>query len=299
MPRHRPGHRRLPRLAAATLATLAAGACVPASRPGAIAPTPAEDAAASPVVHARQGLEIRWWVVADRHADVARTLAPYAGPPAGADPDTLLAWQRSGLRLVAVPLDELTGVRDALPRIGATNQQWVGQSASWLDALGGPVFDRPVTVVVDQDTITLPPGQLRLLIRDWLVPEMTADRADARLHVEILPELRERVASARTLADDLLAPEPPSRTIDPLRMTLRLDAGNALLIVSERPDIAWNEVADAAEADPEDVGPPVPSYPTLGATMLTSSPNGLGATVNKAIVVLIPRVPDRFELTQR
>lgn len=280
-------------------ALLALGACArhQAARTD---PLPAEDAAASPVVYADEGLELRWWVIADRHAELARALAPFASIPVPVDPAILERWERSGLRIVAVPLERLTALRDQLPRIGATNSQWIGQSPSWLDALGGPAITRPTTVVLDSSTIQLQPGQLRLLVRAWLLPRMTEAGARAALHVELLPQ--HRALAARALDDNLFKTGNRYRTrsIDALHLVMNVGPDYALLVVPERPDVSWGDTPAAGEAvDPNNVGPSEPIYPTLGGAMLTSSPTDLGATVNKAVVVLIPRVPERFELTAR
>ena len=264
-----------------------------------IAPTIADDASVSPNIYAKEGLEVRWWVVADRQSDLARTLAPYVDRPTPADDETLARWERSGMRLVAVPLNELTSVRDALPKIGATNSQWLGEKTSWLDALGGPTLDRPWTVVLDDAVTELPAGQVRLLLRAWLVPSFTEDNTDAALHVEIMPQHRTKVEQGEL--DDQLLPMPDryrTREIEALRLAMDVGAGDALLVVPERPGVSW---ADTPEIDPDAEIPvgPAPTYPTLGGVMLTSSPSGIGRSVNKAIIVLIPRVPDRFELTAR
>jgi len=290
------------------LALLSAIAPMAACAPGTSQPAramPAEDAAASPVVYADQGLEIRWWVVSDRHAELGRVLEPYASIETPAPDHELARWERSGIRLVAVPLAELTAVRDDLPKIGATNSQWIGESASWLDALGGPRLARPWTVVLDDSTVELPAGQLRLMVRAWLVPRMTDRGAEAALHVELMPQHRTRLESAESLDEQFLPAPDRYRTRMFESLGLALDAGpdHALLVVPEQPGVEWgdrrgDETTPETDGAPATIGP-VPTYPTFGSAMLTSSPSGLGETVNKAIIVLIPRVPDRFELTAR
>lgn len=264
-----------------------------------VEPTLSEDASASPVVNADQGLEVRWWVISDRRGDLARVLAPYADRPTPADNETLARWERSGLRLVAVPLSDLTAVRDALPKVGATNSQWLGEKASWIDALGGPTLERPWTVVLDDSPTKLPAGQIRLLLRAWIVPEFNDERTNAALHIELMPQHRVKVDEAQF--DDQLLPVADrfqTRDIDSLRLIMDVGPRDALLVVPERPGLRWS---DAPEISPDADSPvgPTPTYPTLGAAMLTSSPAGLGRSVNKAIIVLIPRIPDRFELTAR
>jgi hypothetical protein len=286
-------------IALCAAAILALNACA-GHRTTTSGPLPDEDASASAVVQDK-GLELRWWVVSDRYADVARTLAPYEANPIPADPQAVARWDRSGLRIVAVPLDKLTEVRDALPRVGKTNRQWLGESPLWVDAVNGPDLDRPWTVVLDRATTELSPGQLSLLVRDWLVPRMTEDGALASLRVELLPRHNSRTPINRRI-DEALQPGAPrfeSTTFDELRLTLDVSSTMALLIVPESPSVRWSLVPepDAAVDDAEvSFGPSTPAYPTIGSVMLTNSPANLGATVNKAIIVLIPRLPERFEL---
>lgn len=264
-----------------------------------IAPTIADDATASPNVYAKQGLEVRWWVVSDRQSDLARTLAPYVDRPTPADDETIARWERSGMRLVAVPMEDLTSVREALPKVGATNSQWLGEKTTWLDALGGPTLERPWTVVLDDAPTRLPAGQIRLLLRAWLVPELNDERTDAALHIELMPQHRARIESDQL--DEQLMPLPDryrTREIDTLRLSMNVGPDDALLVVPERPGVSWADLPDIDRNEDIPVGP-TPTYPTLGAAMLTSSPAGIGKSVNKAIIVLIPRVPDRFELTAR
>ena len=251
-------------------------------------------------MYADQGLEVRWWVVSDRFGELARVLAPYADRSAPVDPEARAAWERSGLRLVAVPMESLTSVRDALPKVGATNSQWLGESALWLDAIAGPVLDRPWTLVVDDSTMTLPAGQLRLLVRAWMMPDMTDTETRAALHLEIMPQHRSRIEDAEL--DEQLLPLPArfrTRDIESLLLTMDVGPDDALLVVPEQPGVRWNdEPAPETQVDSIPIGP-TPTYPTLGGAMLTGSPSGLGRSVNKAIIVLIPRVPPRFELTSR
>jgi hypothetical protein len=266
-------------------------------------PLPEDDASASAVVQ-DTGLELRWWVVGDRYGAIARTLAPYESNPIPADAEAVARWDRSGLRIVAVPLDKLTEVRDALPRVGMTNLQWLGESPVWVEGVGGPSLDRSWTVVLDRETTELAPGQLSLLVRDWLVPRMTDEGAMASLRVEILPQHKSLSPIARRLDEALQPGAPRFRTtsFEELRLTLDVTSSMALLIVPESPDVRWSDVpADAPSGDERNpvFGPSTPAYPTIGSAMLMSSPAQLGVSVNKAIVVLIPRIPERFELIRR
>ena len=82
--------------------------------------------------------------------------------------------------------------------------------------------------------------------------------------------------------------------------------GSALVIVPEDPEVDWRADAEGrpeSGLDPDAaralVGPRMPKAPTLGELMLTSLalPESVGDA--RVVVVLVPRVPERFNLLPR
>jgi hypothetical protein len=74
---------------------------------------------------------------------------------------------------------------------------------------------------------------------------------------------------------------------------MAMGAPEALLIVAERPETVWG-AARLPEQPDSGVGPPAPALPTLGEAMLWAEPDGVRRA--RAIVVLIPRLPEQFQL---
>lgn len=264
---------------------------------------PETDPTIAPVVRgAEAGLEARLWAVDGRRGVLAAVLGDF-GPPPGADPDEVELWRRNGLRVLEIPLDRLESVRDELPTIGPRSREWLGMLPEWVEVARGPSIASDRAIRFDTGYARLGPGRLRLLARCWAVPGGSL----GRMRVELLPELRmprrghdERLGM---LLDSGLAPDGRGLAFDRLLLGWTSDGSGAVLIVPESPDIDWADPlpgrpeTEASTAQP--YGPTPVRTPTLGELMLTNlaSPDTPGDA--RMVVVLLPRVPERFGLLPR
>lgn len=290
--------------------------------------SPVQDIAANappvdPIINAAafgepEGLEIRWWIVRDDTDALTRGLRPYLNQSLPIDDETSERLRACGFRLVAVPMDDLLGLRSRLPLVGRIDRRWVGQTAAWVEGVSGPRFAHGRTVRLGHERLSIPPGALRLLTRAWKEPGV--------------PEGRLRIDFALQHVD--------AATLDPQRSVLEFTAARSIvdegliftstlaelsasasffyLLVPESPERDWriddDEESDDSEADepaasddepvaeplpwsPEATveealvqGPPAAGIPTLGELMLMQAPDPMTGRSLRAVIVIVPRV---------
>lgn len=248
------------------------------------------------------GLEIRWWVVDDRNGTLGSILSNYEERSVGASDDSQARWAANGIRIVNIPLKDLGRLRSVLPLIGAVHRRWMGQVPSWTEVIRGPDQPGPLRVALDNGLIELPAGSMRLLVRGWTAP-MPIDDAGLGpvLHLELVPQHKEsgrrmdRLALGTNLSRRL-AVEDEGQLFSRLLMELNIRGNEAYLIVWEEPGVEWSKVSNRAGWQ-EEFGPPAPVVATMGEMVLTGLREKDGPEFVKAVVVLVPRVPDRFELS--
>lgn len=264
----------------------------------------------APVVE--PGLEVVNWVTSADDLKVAATLASCDEIIPGLSSTSRELWQNNGLRLFSIPVDRLKDVEAALAGSGSVHRQWLGQALVWTSLVSGPSFAGDVTLATDQDALRLPPGAMRLLTRCWIEPSApplsgsppSPDEATpARLRIELTPQFRERRhAEGDLLASASISPLNDGLVFSRLSITLAAPPGVALILVGENPAADWKrgpgESADQPAA--ASVGPRVL---TVGEAMLVGDASALPAIEGptpparfRSIVLLLPRVPERFSL---
>ncbi|MBL9032798.1 MAG: hypothetical protein JNM80_13975 [Phycisphaerae bacterium] len=268
---------------------------------------PAPPAAASPAVtSANRGLEVWSWIVSDtRRARWARTpqpgdgtpatppvtirdnrddiesiLAPYESAPTPLDDATRARLRDAGLRVLSVPLGDLDRLEARARLAGPVRHQYLGEVARSTSVYRGPSWDSPRALAVASSLVALAPGRLDLALRAWATP---AD-AGPVLWVELAPRFVDSPGSERTLADAGAA--------------FALDRDHALVLVPDRPSARWNHSAAAPEPDALGGTGPQPDHATVWETMLATPPAADAARV-RVVLVLVPRLPARFELLAR
>lgn len=293
------------------------------------------------------GLGVRVWIVRDQSHAIARALHDAQQAPLP------LAMRRtlrdSGLRVLAVPIDRLDDLRARLPIGGPTQRQWLARVPRWHTAVDGPRSMRPARVMLDSGPLALEPGWARLSVRAWVEPVLDQSRAGApifagRMRIELVPE-HVMVATARTLGGGTVGED--RFVFDRLTARWLATPGMAYLVVAERPEADWGELAllpdepttvarivrdtaseqrdpagpepmppDEPEASPLDervrdgpsmpgavsfpvLGPRSPLTPTLGEAILGSPAYAGSRAPIRAVLVLVPVAPERFELLPR
>lgn len=268
----------------------------------------------SPVVRgAEEGLEARLWAIEGRPGLLAAVLGEF-GPPASADPGQVSRWQQNGLRVVEVPLDRLDWVRAQLPTMGPINREWLGMLPEWVEVVKGPTLAGERHIRLDSGVVGLGPGRLRMMARCWAMPSAGLRDEQAGvgsvLQIELMPELRiPRQAHDESLGmlfeDSVSSGEPGARGIafDRLVLACRSSGAHAIVIVAESADADWSEPApgrpESDLAGQTVFGPPAVVAPTLGDVLLTNltAPDVSGDA--RMVIVLVPRVPERFGVLPR
>ncbi|HRQ73562.1 MAG TPA: hypothetical protein PLU35_11080 [Phycisphaerales bacterium] len=302
MPPGRSTSRSVTAILAAVLAALGACAGPRPDEPAQVAPAPV-------VRGAESGIEVAWWVVDDREGALAAAIRAHLDRPVPAPSDQVRLWRANGLHVFALPPTAVEEVRSALPVLGPVQRQWLGLLSEWAEVVKGPELAAERAAGLDSGVLRLEPGRLRMLARCWTVPDLSRtveSTPAALLRLELMPQLAER--RRRDAIAPLEGPRPTGATDAGLtfaRLTLSItaDGGDAIVIVGAPPAHDWT-LASAPERPetPQDAavispfGPPPPGAPTIGELMLTGAPLTSAAETTRVVLVVLPRVAERFEL---
>ena len=266
-------------------ASLALAGCAPS--PG-VKPLPSPEELMDPaqpaIMGATNGLEMRVWVTQDQDDVLADAIKRYEALPTPMLDSVRQAWRASGFRVIALPTDELPALPD------------------WSEAVRGRAINAGTAIEPADGVMKSPAGRLRMLMRCWTAPgEVVTDPA---MHLELAVQLERRAAVGSPFELPAMQSELEAGVVFPrLRATMRVPSDTALVIV---PMAEHTTASVAAEAEPEPglapepiaEGPPVPLTPTLGEAMLTSAvPGAIEPVRRRAVVVLLPRLPERFRLS--
>lgn len=211
----------------------------------------------------RDGLELIAVPALDEQAVVARALAALEDEALEVDAAQRAVWSRAGMRVVAVPIEDVPRLRTFLTRhgqLGGVDQRAVAPGPVWTDARREGLGDgagRERTIALHDARVTLRPGTLRLLVRVWPEPAVEGQNLRPVLVVELLPQLRDPRGS-RTVMDLLDATQRrEADAADPrvveeqglsftrLRLRLRLPPGRAAAITYEEPGVRWPDAVKA------------------------------------------------------
>lgn len=255
------------------------------------------------------GLEMLWWIVSGDGAAVGAALHRHVDRPIPVPETMRERWRLNGLRLVSVPLADLDAIARELPLAGPVDRQWLGQRPAWTDAVRGPHLPHGILISLDSGDVMLEPGRLRLLARCWAIPmppptstsSAGSQRVGAGLRLELAPQHvlgRRPEAQLEVDTGQRLRARIEDEGMIFRRLVLEMIAveGEALVIVPEAPSVDWSTVpsGDVSRMAPA-AGPPLSPTPTLGEAMLSLSAVEASRGA-KAIIVLVPRTPERFEL---
>lgn len=316
-------HPALRLLALAGVATLAGCAAEPvATQPVAslsVGQAPLD--LVSPAVRGSEnGLEVLWLVAHDEDNAVAQALAPYLAQPVPLAEDARARWADNGLRIVRLPVDDLATLEKTLRLIGIINRQWMGWALEWREAFRGRTIEPDAPLAIGGVRRAMPGGALRFVARCWTAPT----EAGPVIRVELTPQLFER-RETRSRAEELAAiaaGQAPvgfdalseGRVFESLAIDAPLTPGYAYVIVGEAPGVDWGAPPKATEAPRIDdsgfmvepraagpsaafvAGPPALTPPTIGEAMLNVRALGPEDRPARALVILLPRTPARFDL---
>lgn len=240
-----------------------------------------------------EGLDAAWWIVDDSNHDrttfesLPQALLPYVKRPTGLSDEQQLAWRANGLRVIAVPVEDLDALHDRLRTFGKAREQFLGIIPEWTSLGSGHSFLAPWTLNLDNGPLDLPAGQVRLLCRAWLVPDeppldpspknvVDASGMAAALHMELLPQHQEASSTRWSLAQTYGLDKRPTNesaglTFPRLALTLNTKGVDALLIVPELPEVEW---APLPPGTPRVLPDPVSSIATVQRPAEKAEPIG-------------------------
>jgi hypothetical protein len=243
------------------------------------------------------GVEFRALVVRDSADRVAQVLAPLGERETGLSAAARGAWSASGLRVAAVPREQVGELIVALAAtdegastdaplvLAGQNRVWLPVSPRWMEVLREAGSAEGRSVLLGDQRVAMPPGAARVLARCWLEPvPAEGEGARALLRLELLPQWLDQSPASRPGRDGLsLEPRTISSPADDglllhrLAAEVALDGRTALVLVFERPGTDWAALAGPrriegapgaairglpapeAEAMPEEPGAAAPS----------------------------------------
>lgn len=290
----------------AAVPALLAAACLAVAAPLA-ACTSGHTRATDPAGSGAIGLEVRRLAVPDDPWRIARALAPHLTDTARRlDGQSLARWELSGLRAVVVPRAALAALLAELNPAPRPIVTAFPQLPQWTPVHQGD--NQPAAGIrLERELRRLRAGHARLLARAWLVPGPIATDAPgppgSSMRVELLPQ---HVAERRTAsASGYFDPPSPSpdtdrgQTFHRLQLALDLPIDHALVVLSERPERAW----DRSSAEPPTAATGLPAIPTFGDVLLTPPPDAAfegdpsaARDRPRTVLILVPRGPATFGL---
>ncbi|TVQ62857.1 MAG: hypothetical protein EA378_03325 [Phycisphaerales bacterium] len=244
------------RVRARLLSLAAVGACVGAlwgCGASGVSPLGEGTTTVAPFTELRHGgLEVRWWVVDDGWGALGPALASASSRPVPWADGVREAWSRSGLRVVAVPVEALDALQASLPMAGPARSIWHGALPEWTEIAGGPRLSSGVTVRLSDGLFRVPQGRFRLLARSWASPASSPE-GSAGLRVELTPQLAApSMASdetshlalwSRRLEDEPRGPGwSEGIAFGGLRSSFRSERAMAYLLVPESPEVDWSSL---------------------------------------------------------
>lgn len=257
------------------------------------------------------GLETQTWVVNDTTGEVGRALAGYAAGETPAKAEMVRLWRAGGLRIVAVPEVDVEKIRNSLTIVGPLQRRWNGELARWTPLWAGPAWEgaRELSIAVgaamrERESLTMSAGRMRMLARAYAMPMLVGERLESRLRIELVPQHEEPDGSVRALQRQLRGGvDAEQRGMVFGRMALEFVArpGECYMITADAPELEW--VSDG-ERSSDSPGPEmsregkVDGAPTLGEAMLTDVTRD-GTLKARVVLVLVPKVPGTFTLTDR
>lgn len=284
-----------------------AAGCAPAPkdalRPPAQAHTgapAAADIAGRVVLGGSPGLELHTWTITETGDALGAALHPHAQAGPALDAETAERWRRSGLRAVALPIEEVPKVFESVGVRGALDRRWLGEAVDWTTARNGRPLRGRGGVRVDDGLAHLGPGRLRLLVRDWAMPTLDGSR------------LRIELAVQHVASEPVEAFAPPVRreaiyegvVLAGLSVTLVLDGSAAIVLVSETPETEWGGDAsgasarapEGADARAQAYGPRATPAPTVGEALLSDIESARAGVRERTVLVLVARPPQTLRL---
>ncbi|MBS0189653.1 MAG: hypothetical protein U0573_09485 [Phycisphaerales bacterium] len=261
------------------------------------------------------GLELRLWPIDNPPASLARALTGFDQSASPIDRKSFERLSASGLRALVVPASDLDEIASRLHFDGKIEKQSARERSDWSVFVAGKAWSGYVTLRTADGNLALRAGQLRLVGRAWIAPgAMGEDKIPAVLRIELAGRHVESRDSYGKL-EEILNPavqrpgDLQGLALPSLGLSIELQAGQALLLIPEDPDLDWDKAArlpnyiekepekNEQEAQSQLVGPAIPKTATLGQALLSDALTEFEPR-HRAILVLVPRLPAEFRLVK-
>lgn len=206
------------------------------------------------------GLAIRKWIVEDNEGRIASVLMRHAEGAGEVLHDTAdKRLQRNGFRLLRVSADDLPDILQELGGASLDVTAWHGQVYDWRAVATHGIGGAGQPLAIDGRIKVYPAGEMRLVMRSWIVPMETGPF----VQFELVPQYHQPQRRDLNLLAGREQPPPiesfPSMAVDQL-----LEAGSAYVLTCAPPQSDWTTYdidPNVLDAPPADVAQPVESAP--------------------------------------
>lgn len=246
------------------------------------------------------GLEVSWYTADDTDHAVARALAPYVQSATPLNSVQERAWEANGLRIVRVDEKDIARILMRAHPVGELKRNWHGWITEWTEVYRGRRAGGDAALLLDGRPERLEAGFLRLISRAWSAPSPSGPVLRFELAVQLYqPRAVDPIDVFR--APTVLGAEQQGTIFRQLSFDAPLPRGSAYVITAERPGVVWSVDAPEREGTESSgsagaIGPRAAPLQTIGERMLTAPDEAGAGTNTRAIIFILPRVPERFRL---
>lgn len=202
------------------------------------------------------GLAIRKWMVEDNESRISSVLMRHAigtGDVLHDSADKRL--QRNGFRLLRVNADELETILQELGGATLDVTAWHGQVFDWRAVAAHGIGRAGQPLAIDGFVRTYPAGEMRLVMRSWIVP---MERGPF-VQFELVPQFHQPQRRDMNVLFGRETP-PPIESYSSMAVDELLDAQSAYILTCAPPKSQW--AANISSAEGESVGGDVAAQPS-------------------------------------
>ncbi len=259
-------------------------------------------------------LEVLSWAARDTDGELGRSLGVLERRADGGMALVQESLRRQGLRLVRIGAADVGPLFEVASPVGAVRRRIVLPGVRFEEVVEGAMLDDERAVGTPLGARRVGPGEARLAVRSWSVPDQDGD---VGVRADVVGVIGADMRSGRTELLSGASQETLRGTPIPgllAHLTLRTD--EAWVLVAAAPDEEWSIGDDATPApagtleDPamngapvRPVGPRIEPLRTSGEVLFREATGTLVLSESDAgsrlIVLLVARAPDRFTLFER
>ncbi len=258
------------------------------------------------LMNPENGLEVRQWVIADDSTRIAGAMHAFdRAHEAAFGEEIVKRLRRNGFRIARVPIGDLDALAEAFGGRTLNVDSWFGQVTEWRELHKRVLSRERRAIAVDGRARTFSPGEIRLLLRSWVMPMEDGPT----VMVQLLPQ--HRAPGPASYRELLSGRRRGGESLPALAMELQLEPGYAVVFTAAAPDEQWNDPAEEGAQDESNdrssgssrrgarsgsgagvgpgggIGPPVETPATVGELLLLSAGRGVPS---RGVLIFVPRV---------